>query len=518
MDTNKNKSSVHFLGKATSLIFMLIITITMTIAGIVALSEGTGRFMLPFTTDNATEQIQNILVTVQQDPTVENMKPFGMELWGLSKMTEASRFTESKLLQHGVYYTTMSTYNQILMLIHILLGSFCMLLGSLQFWPSFRKNYMKVHRTIGAIYLITVPIAVITSLLYLANTAPHHIYDHLVAWIALWVFGVFSLVSIGMAVLALKKKRIFEHQAWMAASFACLMVAPMLRWDWALLGKIFPNIDQETVNLVTMGIMLPETILIGYGLILINRQYLRPMKQRKPHPFAEKARIQFQTLQPILYILVLLSIVANLYYFVFSSGLSGLSFTEKLLPSALIQREQMILDSSSVLTVFFVLFSGIALFVSVYIFNQLLKISDINLFTQKNIYLSRILAVLAGISGAISVYWGWNIGLEPQNLIFSGGTMYSVYGALIAIFAIAFLIATQLKNLAYMKEILVFLMSLLPFSFLFLVTLFVLSFLPIPAEYLSVGQGYVIPAGFSTALLFLAFIYVIFGQATREHN
>ena len=131
------------------------------------------------------------------------------------------------------------------------------------------------------------------------------IYDHLVAWIALRVFGVFSLVSIGMAVLALKKKRIFEHQAWMAASFACLMVAPMLRWDWALLGKIFPNIDQETVNLVTMGIMLPETILIGYGLILINRQYLRPMKQRKPHPFAEKARIQFQTLQPILYILVL---------------------------------------------------------------------------------------------------------------------------------------------------------------------------------------------------------------------
>ena len=96
--------------------------------------------------------------------------------------------------------------------------------------------------------------------------------------------------------------------------------------------------------------------------------------------------------------------------------------------------------------------------------------------------------------------------------------MYSVYGALIAIFAIAFLIATQLKNLAYMKEILVFLMSLLPFSFLFLVTLFVLSFLPIPAEYLSVGQGYVIPVGFSTALLFLAFIYVIFGQATREHN
>ncbi|WP_196781979.1 DUF2306 domain-containing protein [Acinetobacter shaoyimingii] len=497
---------------------MLIITLTMTIAGIVALSEAKGRFMLPFTSENATEQMQKQLDQVEQDPTLENMKPFGMELWGLSKMTEPSRFTESKLLQHGVYYTTMSTCNKILMLIHVLLGSFCMLLGSFQFWPSFRKKHMKVHRTIGAIYLISVPIAVVTSLLYLANTAPHHIYDHLVAWIALWVFGILSLVSISMAVLALKKKRIFEHQAWMAASFACLMVAPMLRWDWALLAIIFPEIDQETLNLVTMGIMLPETILIGYGLIVINRQYLRPMKQRKPHAFAERAVQKFHTLQPVLYVLAFCSIAANFYYFSLNNGLAGLSFAEKLLPTALIQREHTLLSSSSLLNVSLVLCTGTALLLGLYIFNHLLKKSAQNSLTRQEIALSQILAIFAGIAGVIAVYLGWNIGLAPQNLIFSGGTMYSVYGALIFIFAIAFLMATHRQNVAYMKETLVFLMSLLPFTSIFLLTLFILSFFHLPPDYLDAGQGFVIPVGFSTALLFLAFSYVIFGQATREYN
>ena len=518
INKNKNKISIQIFGKATGIIFMLIISITMMIAGIVALSEGTGRFMLPFTTDNATENMQKDLVIVQNNPTLENMKPFGLELWGLSKMTEASRFSESKLLQHGVYYTTMPTYNQILMLIHILLGSFCMLLGSLQFWPSFRKKYMKVHRIIGVIYLVTVPISVITSLLYLANTAPHHIYDHLVAWIALWVFGVLSLISIVMAVLALKKKRIFEHQAWMAASFACLMVAPMLRWDWALLAAIFPRVDQETLNLVTMGIMLPETILIGYGLILINRQYQRPMKQRKPHPFAETAFKKFQRLTPLLYVLATLTIAANIYYFVINDGLASLSYADKLLPAMLIQREYTILNSSSILPTLFVLCSGTALLLGLYIFNILLQTKSMNGLSTTNILLSRVLAILALSAGAISVYFGWHIGLETHNIIFSGGTMYSVYGALIFIFGVAFLTASHLKNLAYMKETLVFLLSLLPFSAIFLLTLCFLSFLPIPYTYINAGQGFVIPVGFSTALLFLAFAYVIFGQATREHN
>lgn len=520
MNSNKNTNhpSVNFFGKITGVVFMLIITLTMMIAGVVALSEGTGRFMLPFTASNATEQMETNVIKARENSNLENMKPFGLELWGLSKLSEASRFSDSRLMEHSVYYTTMPKSNQILMLVHILLGSFCMLLGAFQFWPSFRKKYMKIHRTIGVIYLITVPISVITSLIYLANTAPHHIYDHLVAWIALWVFGVLSLLSIVMAVLALKKKRIFEHQAWMAASFACLMVAPMLRWDWALLAAIFPKIDQETLNLVTVGIMLPETILICYGLILINRQYLRPMTQRKPHPFAQGSVQVFKSLVPILYFLAIMSIAANIYYFMANHGTAGLSYSAKLLTEQLIQREYTILKSSPFLSMVYVFCSGMALLFGLYILKNLLQITNANALTPKVKNISITLAILAVMAGSISIYFGWNIGLEPHNVIFSGGTMYSVYGALIVIFGIAFLKSVQSKNLAYMKETLVFLISLLPFTAIYLLTLFVLSFLPIPPDYLKLGQGFVIPVGFSTALLFLAIAYVIFGQATREHN
>lgn len=518
MSTNQNKYSFQIFGKAIGIIFMLVISVTMTITGIVALSEGTGRFVLPFTTDDATETMKKNLVIVKDQPTLENIKPFGLEIWGLSKMTEASRFSESRLLEHGIYFTTMPKYNQILMLIHILFGSFCMLFGSLQFWPTFRKKYMKAHRVIGVIYIITVPISVVTSLMYLANTAPHYIYDHLVAWIALWLFGFFALLSIFMAVRSLSKKRIFEHQAWMAASFACLMVAPMLRWDWALLAQIFPKIDQETLNLVTMGIMLPETILIGYGLILINRQYQRPMKQRKLHTFAEKSFKVFQQILPVLYFLATLIIATNIYYFVLKEGLASFSYAEKLLPKLLIQKEQEILNSSTLLTGLFAICLGLALILGLYLFSNLLKIKNPDELSSKKIRLSQILVISVLVAGSISIYFGLNIGLQTHNAIFSGGTMYSVCGALIFIFGVALSAATRLKNLAYMKEMLVFLLCLLPFTALFLLTLYVLSFLPIPTDYINVGQGFVIPVGFSTGLLFLAFTYVIFGQATREHN
>lgn len=138
--------------------------------------------------------------------------------------------------------------------------------------------------------------------------------------------------------------------------------------------------------------------------------------------------------------------------------------------------------------------------------------------SSKKIRLSQILVISVLVAGSISIYFGWNIGLQTHNAIFSGGTMYSVCGALIFIFGVALSAATRLKNLAYMKEMLVFLLCLLPFTALFLLTLYVLSFLPIPTDYINVGQGFVIPVGFSTGLLFLAFTYVIFGQATREHN
>lgn len=515
---NSNSKTFPLLGKATSFIFIVVIMLTMGIAGLIALSEGTGRFMQSLTGELSTEQANKAVEIVRADPTPDNMLTISSELWGLSKLSDVSRYAESRLMEHGVYYTIMPKSNQVLMVVHVLFGSFCMLLGGLQFWPWFRKKHLKAHRIIGAIYIVTVPISVVASLLYMANTAPHHIYDHLVAWIALWAFGLLSLLAITMAVLAIRARKIYEHQAWMALSFACLMVAPLLRWDWALLAALFPHIDQETLNLVTMGIMLPEVILIGYGLILINRQYVRAMKQRPVQPLALLASQTYIRILPILYMVALIGFSISAAYYLLGNGLSDLDFAKHLVPEALALKELEVLNSFSVAKILFVLASGAALLLGLYLLKKLITLAKETTLSNSDRRLGLITAALAIIAGAASFIIGWNIGLAPHNALFSGGTMYVVNGSLLLFFGAFYAIAQQLKHLAYMKESLVFLLCLLPFSAMYALTLTALSFLPLPADYITQGQGYVIPAGFSGALLFIAIIHVMYSQATREHN
>ena len=89
---------------------------------------------------------------------------------------------------------------------------------------------------------------------------------------------------------------------------------------------------------------------------------------------------------------------------------------------------------------------------------------------------------------------------------------------MIAGFSLLHLAALRINQQAIMKESLVFLLCLLPFPSLFFAALHVVSWLHLPAVYINAGQGFVIPVGFSSGLLFLAMIYVVYGQATREHN
>ncbi|USP42130.1 DUF2306 domain-containing protein [Acinetobacter sp. XS-4] len=515
--TQSTNSAVFMFGKLSGGIFLSIIIISMMIAGWIALEEGKGRFLDGFMGKLSTEQIEQTIKTVRTNPTPENMRHVSAEIWGLSKLHNASHYADSKLMEQGLYYTTMSNYNKGLMVVHVLFGSVCMLFGGLQFWPYFRKKYLKAHRLIGALYIATVPIAVIASLLYLANTAPHHIYDHLVAWIGLWIFGVLSLIAITMAVFAIKKRKIYEHQAWMALSFVSLMVAPMLRWDWAILAAIFPHIDQQTLNLVTMGLMLPESLLIGYGLILINRQYARPMAQRKPNPIAIRGSEIYVRVLPILYALAIVSGIISFTYYIIGQGFSSFGFAKHLVPAALITQESSVLSSHPIAKTTFIISIIVALPLALYMFrNLLIRPSTTTPFQQH--HLANFIAILTIIAGSSAFYIGWNIGLMPQNVLFSGGTMYVVNGALLVFFGIFFLTANRRKHWAYMKESLVFLICLLPFPTLYCLTIGIISFLPLPIEYILAGQGFVIPIGFSTALLFLAFFHVIYGQATREHN
>lgn len=505
------------LGNGVSLSFIMLILVAMGASGVIALHEGTHRFLLPFTQANATAYVTRAVEAVRAQPTDTNIRQVSEEIWGLSRFAPVQHYADSRLMEQGIYYTTMPKTNQVSMVVHILFSVFCVLVGGLQFWPGFRKRFMTVHRGIGMVYIVTVPVSVVAALLYLTLTPPHHIYDHLVAWIALWVFGVLTLVSIAMAVKALKARRIFEHQAWMALSFGSLMVAPLLRLDWAFLAPIFPGIDQETLNLVTVGFMLPECLLIAYGLILVNRQYARPMKQRVPAVIAGHGASWFLSLSPCLYGLSLLLLGVNGWYYLSAHGLSGLAAAQAQLPAPLLGQDQAVLMAHPALLVLFVCSISLAFPALVQRLHELLAPSSAG--TGRLAWLSRHVAPwLALLAGLTSCCLGWHIGLAPHNIWFSGGTMYLVNGLVLTGFSLFLLAAQRVQHEALMKESLVFLLCLLPFPTLFLLTLEVVNWIKLPADYLAAGQGFVIPVGFSAGLLFLAMFYVIYGQATREHN
>lgn len=506
----------NHLGSALSLLFILAILAGMGLSGWIALHEGSTRFLLPFTSDNASAQISQAIVDARAHPSLEAVRAVSEEAWAMSAATDARRFTDSRIMEQGLYYTTMPRTNQILMAAHVLTGVFCLLFGGLQFWPAFRRRWMQAHRVIGLIYVTTVPVSVLLVLAYMALTPPHHIYTHLISWIALWLFGALALISVAMALLALKARRIFEHQAWMALSFGCLMVAPMLRLDWVMLAWVFPGIDQETLNLVTMGLMLPQTLLISYGLILVNRQFARPMRQRKPAQLATRARSVFLRLVPTLLLVSVLLAGVDAWLYLARGGVAGLDAATPLLTAALQLREQAALTAQPALTLLFVLGLALAFPLAVLTLQRLWRAPA---GTDPGI--TRLAPATAGLAiagGLASVWLGWQIGLAPEKALGSGGTMYLVNGGVIAGFGLLLLATHRAGQQALMKESLVFLLCLLPFPALFLGTLEIMSLLPVPADYLAAGQGHVVPAGFSGGLLFLAILHVVHGQATREHN
>lgn len=499
-------------------LYVVLIALIMSGTGWLALREGSTRYMLPFRIDHVAELAQQQARLIRQNPTLENIEKYSPELATLAKGTDARRFVDSRLVEHGLYLSQMPRLNQILLTSHIFTGVACMLLGGWQFWPAFRKRFMRLHRLIGGIYVVTVPISVLLSFAYLTVTAPHNLYTRLTAWIALWLFGTVALLSVGAAVHALKQRRIHEHMGYMALSFACMLVAPMLRLNWVMLAWLFPHIDQETLSLVTMGIMMPECLLIGYGLMQVNRQYDRAMTRRTASALPQAMLRMFQRAMPLWYALGAGALVISLMHLASGLGMSSTESAHKLVSAALLDREALTLQDHPLARMTLALSSSLALLLGLYLFNRLLSLGATRSLDGSLRRTTQGVLILALLAGASATYLGWHIGLAPAQQWLSGGTLYTTSGLLILMFSAVLAGNLAKAHLAMLKESLAFLLCLLPFAPLLLVNLWVLQWMPIPADYIQQGQGYVLAAGSCGTLMFAAMFYAVLGQASREHG
>ena len=121
--------------------------------------------------------------------------------------------------------------------LHTTGGGLALLLGSVQFFPKLRNQYLTIHRNIGKGYVVACLIGG-TSGLVLAVLANG-------GWIAKTGFtmlAVFWLYSTYQAYSAIRRKAIESHQIWMLRSFALTFAAVSLRLEiplYLMLGMEF---------------------------------------------------------------------------------------------------------------------------------------------------------------------------------------------------------------------------------------------------------------------------------------
>ncbi len=107
---------------------------------------------------------------------------------------------------------------------HIILGGLALLIGWLQFNVNLRERYLKVHRTIGIIYLVSAVLSALSGL-YIAFYATGGI----VAKAGFTGLALVWLITTIQAYRVILKKEIKQHQILMTFSYAACLAAVTLR-------------------------------------------------------------------------------------------------------------------------------------------------------------------------------------------------------------------------------------------------------------------------------------------------
>ena len=99
---------------------------------------------------------------------------------------------------------------------HLSGGILALILGPLQFWTKFRNKFLKLHRTLGKIYLIAILIASLSSTYMAWNTA---VAIHFTWALSLQVLAFMWIATAFMAYRTIRLKRIQQHKEWMIRSY-----------------------------------------------------------------------------------------------------------------------------------------------------------------------------------------------------------------------------------------------------------------------------------------------------------
>lgn len=499
---------------------VLLVTLVMGLSGLLSVHTGVFQYADSlFRTDEGDRRAALVQSACRSDAAQhEGMDAYalGAEAGVLAQAMTPSKVCASGLSDLFVYYGRMPSSHALILAVHTVMAGFCMVAGALQFWPAFRRRWPRIHRGIGVTYIVTVAVATVSAMVYMAVTPPDAIFVGLTGVVAEWAIAVLILVTMALAMWHLRQRRIAQHQAFMALNFGLLMVQPLLRWDWAALDVFFPAVDLNTLNLATLMFLAPQGALIGYALLWFNRWSQRMRPQPAALAVADATRAAVQRAWP----LVAMASVAGAAWMAWTQGLSPeLSRAPSALsvvPEAVLAHQAQALSGQVAARWWMVL--GVALTLLATPGFVRAAFSGVVQHASGPLRLNAgLMAAGLGLLGAVQWHWGGLLGLPAGQVALAGGAHFATLGALSLGFAALLGGAVLLGRVSYIKEwgVFVALLAWVPLGMRGL--LWLMAQLPLPAPWLASGQFYLLAsAGPAFVAVLIALTVAAHGQASRE--
>jgi hypothetical protein len=121
-------------------------------------------------------------------------------------------------------YATQPGFVQAAFYAHVVFGGTALLIGSLQFAAGFRRRFPAAHRVIGRVYLISVALAALASLVMTPFSQAGFI-----GWVGFTSLNAMWLFTAGRAIRSIRSRDVRAHQSWMIRNYALTYAAVTLR-------------------------------------------------------------------------------------------------------------------------------------------------------------------------------------------------------------------------------------------------------------------------------------------------
>lgn len=166
--------------------------------------------------------------------------------------------------------------------LHTALGGLALLMCTVQFVPAIRRRSLALHRAVGKVAVTGVALAMVGAIIFLSKTPAKDVFSGEPFAAALWVQAVSTLMTLSLAIKAIRERQIRAHMGWMALLFATLLTAPLLRIEYIVFGNLLPQFNLPQVNAGIAVILMPQVVwLVSLWMRHVGQA---DMPLLRPHP------------------------------------------------------------------------------------------------------------------------------------------------------------------------------------------------------------------------------------------